>query len=819
MLADWGRIEGTPGEIAELQEQLAVFLTRPEVQGVLVDVGADARVAAATAQADQFAPCPYAKNLAAEAIRDIVQAYRAVNPLEYVVIIGNDDVIPFFRHPDQALLASEKNYVPPVRDTTASKASLAQGYVLGQDAYGSVLAFSLKDDAYPLPDLAVGRLVETAAQASGMLTAYLSTANGTVATPSSGLVTGYDFLEDAARAVEGELEAGLNAQADTLIAPRNISPLDPASWTADDLATLLLGARHDIVFLAGHFSANSALAADYSTRLTTADLVASSTDFTNALVFSAGCHSGYNIVNAHGVPNVTGEPDWAQAFASKRATLIAGTGYQYGDTDFIEYSERLYREFSEQLRTGSGPVAVGKALVAAKQAYLAQVPQLRGIHEKALLEATLFGLPMLRFDLPGARLTPGNGPSIVGGLSGFAANPGATLGLQFADVALNPSLIEKSVQLSDVQSGAFVEATYLEGKDGVTGGPTEPVLPLETYNVSVPGQVLRGVGFRSGAYADLLDVTPLTGAATTEIRGVHSPFPIDIFYPVRLWNANYLDALTDPLGGDTLLMVTPAQFRSTAPGSSTGVLRRFDGLGLRLFYSNNVSVYGGGSQPALAAAPTIVSVDSALAGGSASFAIQTLANPAAGVQEVWISYTALTGPFAGQWQSLDLTRNALDSALWEGTLDLQGTPANEVRFIVQAVNGVGVVALDTNTGAYYVPGGIPSPTEPTVLALEQPAVSGPYGSQVSFSAVLTHLGAALPDQPVTFRLGPQNRLAFTDSRGPRERDAFAAGPAGPARDPRLVRRRRDLHRFYRRIAVQCHEAGDGVDPATGYCGD
>ena len=41
--------------------------------------------------------------------------------------------------------------------------------------------------------------------------------------------------------------------------------------------------------------------------------------------------------------------DWAQAFA-KRATLIAGTGYQYGDTDFLEYSERLYRDFARRLR-------------------------------------------------------------------------------------------------------------------------------------------------------------------------------------------------------------------------------------------------------------------------------------------------------------------------------------------------------------------------------------------------------------------------------------------------------------------------------------
>ncbi len=104
----------------------------------------------------------------------------------------------------------------------------------------------------------------------------------------------------------------------------------------------------------------------------TTDLISSTVDLTNTIIFSAGCHAGYNIVDSAAVPNVTLKPDWAEAFALKKATLIAGTGYQYGDTDFIKYSERIYLNFSQQLRSGTGPVAVGKALVAAKQAYLTE---------------------------------------------------------------------------------------------------------------------------------------------------------------------------------------------------------------------------------------------------------------------------------------------------------------------------------------------------------------------------------------------------------------------------------------------------------------
>ena len=158
----------------------------------------------------------------------------------------------------------------------------------------------------------------------------------------------------------------------------------------------LFGSRHDVIFLAGHFSANSALAADFKTSLLTTDLAASTTDFTNSIVFSAGCHSGYNLVDGDAIAGVTLPLDWAQAFARKKATLIAGTGYQYGDTDFVEYSERLYKQSSRgSCARATGRVRVGEALVKAKLAYLAATPDIRGLHEKALLQSALFGLPML----------------------------------------------------------------------------------------------------------------------------------------------------------------------------------------------------------------------------------------------------------------------------------------------------------------------------------------------------------------------------------------------------------------------------------------
>jgi hypothetical protein len=268
-----------------LRTKLAAFAQRSEVSGVVVDVAGDARVSALKKQAANNPACPFAVNLVAGEIKGIVDSYRA-NPLQYVVIVGNDAAIPFFRSPDESVLAQESGYVPPVQSNSKSQASLSLNFVLSQDAYGSSTALSLPSNDFPVPGLAVGRLVETAPEIAGVIDAYVAVDG--VIVPKSSLVTGYDFLAQAADAVKTELASGIGvagAPMDALITPDGVSPQDkrpfPAGpWTAGDLGGKLFGARHDVIFLAGHFSANSALAADFTTSLVTTDLAASTTDFT-----------------------------------------------------------------------------------------------------------------------------------------------------------------------------------------------------------------------------------------------------------------------------------------------------------------------------------------------------------------------------------------------------------------------------------------------------------------------------------------------------------------------------------------------------------
>ena len=766
VIEDTSRQPGGSTDVATLQTKLATFAGRPEVGGAVVDLAGPAysQIQQLNAQADSHPDCVYGKNLVASAIKNVVAAYRTTNPgLKYVVLIGGDKVIPFFRYPDQSLLGPESDYVPPVNMASASEASLRSNYVLGQDEYGAATSISQGAISFPVPDLPVGRLVETAAEESGMIDAYLATAAGVTPTPSTSLVTGYDFLADAATSVQGDLNAGTGQTGDALISPNNIAPT--AGWTATQLKSALLGSRHDLIFLAGHFSANNALAADFSTTINSTDLAASSVNLTNSIVFSAGCHSGYNIVDSDALAGVTQPLDWAQAFAQKKATLIAGTGYQYGDTDFIEYSERIYAEFAHQLRIGPNPdgtgaVSVGQALMRAKQVYLARTPDIRGLHQKALLEATLFGLPMLSVNLPTGRIPAASSGSIVPSTSGFSADPGQTLGLRSADLSISPATTAHSVTMTNLAGGPNLSATYYSGRDGVVTNPGEPAVPLQSENVSVSGQVLRGVGFRSGSFSDST-VIPLTGAPNTEIRGVHAAFSSTAFFPMRPWTINYFDALGSSAAA-TRLLVTPAQHRVATIGDTNATLRLYSQLGLRLFYSS----YTGDA--ALSAAPTMSGVSGVLNGATISFQARVVGNPAAGIQQVWVTYTGTSGTGTDTWQSIDLAQDATDSTLWTGSLTLPSTTAAaNLRFMIQAVNGVGLVSLDDNLGAYYAAAG-PSTMPPTAttLSLDSSApTTGVYGSVASVGATLTGGAGPLANEVVAFSIGATTRVATTDAYG------------------------------------------------------
>ena len=288
-----------------------------------------------------------------------------------------------------------------------------------------------------------------------------------------------------------------------------------------------------------------------------------------------------------------------------------------------------------------------------------------------------------------------------------------------------------------------------------------------------PSLVLRGVGFRGGSFADIDDIIPLTGAPTNELRGVHVPFVSPVFFPMRSWTVNYFGALGG--NGTTSLLVTPAQHRAKDIALGTSTLRKYSNLDVRLFYSGNL-----GSppyptapppenqlgNPALSDAPTIVSVLALPAGAGVEFTAKVVGDPKAAIHEVWVTYTS---DGVNSWQSLDLRQcvaplagacTVEDSHTWKGTLS---TVPTNLRYVVQAVNGFGLVTLDDNLGVYYGLGG--SAQAPTTVTLLSTPPSATFGDTKPVTVNLKSGGTNLDQKNVIVSIGGAARVGTTDSAG------------------------------------------------------
>jgi hypothetical protein len=174
--------------------------------------------------------------------------------------------------------------------------------------------------------------------------------------------------------------------------------------------------------------------------------------------------------------------------------------------------------------------------------------------------------------------------------------------------------------------------------------------------------------------------------------------------------------------------------------------------------------------PGISAAPSISNVGdqiTALTPGhfQVQFLIRMTGDPAAGMQEVWITYTDLTASLPRAWQPVDLLQDAADSTLWKGTLNTDHPES--IRYSVTAANGVGLTTQDTKLGFFYTPR--QQNQQPDLTTLTIGPVGSPlrYADAVSLSATLTKTrnSESLPSQVVTFGFGSQRVQAVTDASG------------------------------------------------------
>ncbi len=358
---------------------------------------------------------------------ELLATYTGV---EYIVLVGDDRIIPMARIQDKTMLP-EATYTDPVDgDLTAGGTSVGQA--LAQDRYLSddllavtspvnlpLTSTTLARGGF-LPDLAIGRLVENPDEIIKTIASFISQDGvldlGEVAdtTTHKVLVTGYDFLVDSASLTRERWQRALGVPID----PDAEEPVDGQLISYDwgvptiDLRRDLLrqhlsgnsGERYAINNLNGHathFEVGVPGAAGHDIQgLSGGEIYGPhlcgsepGIDLTGAVAYAVGCHGGLPVAGSC-IDDPDHSLDLPQTMMARGVlAYVANSGYGWGLKHGIGQSERLIEIFTEDLIAG-GTIKIGDAIVRSKLRYFLELPGFDVYDEKTLLQWTLFGLPM-----------------------------------------------------------------------------------------------------------------------------------------------------------------------------------------------------------------------------------------------------------------------------------------------------------------------------------------------------------------------------------------------------------------------------------------
>ncbi len=196
------RIENSyPGNSETLGEKLSELARHTKINGFVLNLNLVEEIRNAYTNWDGEPTNQTKANLLAEEIRDYIldQINNIFTNARYIIIVGDDKQIPFYRIQDNTSIYAESEYISEVglnTETTIGSA-LNQGYFLTDNFYGELEPETTNEFTIYLNDFSVGRLVETPEQMTGVINSYLA-ADGQVNLKSSTdevLIKGLQNLE------------------------------------------------------------------------------------------------------------------------------------------------------------------------------------------------------------------------------------------------------------------------------------------------------------------------------------------------------------------------------------------------------------------------------------------------------------------------------------------------------------------------------------------------------------------------------------------------------------------------------------------------
>ncbi|WP_436794333.1 CARDB domain-containing protein [Actinospongicola halichondriae] len=691
------RFDGA-GTQSVLDQIDAVDAADVDVNGLVVPVGADPEVAAAYAAWDADRCSPAAANRVAFEIRDLVMDYRDQVDIDHIVVIGDDDQIPFTRLRDDAAIGNERTFVSAIvaemgiadvdgdpsnglqpANGTPLTSALLQGLFLADTPMASSQAAEWLDAAYWLPDAAIGRLVgepETMVEAMQQFIESDGELDPTVLDPTATAVTGYDHLADGAEAVADALDANLTPSARRLISE------DHSRSDIEDLLTFDADDRDAVVSLNGHSDQSRFLPALGNSTGEQDDLL-EATDLgglpLGSLVLSMGCHFGLDLPTP-----ANGEiVDWADAVAANQGILLADTGYNYGDTETVGAGELYMQVFAQHL---DGTSSVGEAASATVTELFARDKGQSSEVFKSIQGVVTYGLPMYRIHTSDEATAP-TIPESAPATTDTAAT--ADLDVHLTVLEGTQSCPPGETCLRRVASGRGDGEYYTaEGPDSfgtvtAAGEPIGPRLSIDVSHLVPPGHRAHGATVRSRTTGvDLADFDPVFASpALRDHAGSTEPQASDTVYPLRT-----VEVDTDVTSGRTYLTVLPWAFRATGEddaGRIVGNLRLDSELTIRLMTSTD----DGFARPG-------VETWSARRQGS-GVAFDVAVRPGDGEPAVGVS--ALYRDQFGTWRRSDLVTGD-GGTTWAGVGPLPGTDDTPIEVAIDVWTASGNHAHSANKG-------------------------------------------------------------------------------------------------------------------------
>jgi len=713
ILWDSGRIENAYGTAAKdaLALKLGELADHNKVSGVVRDLALDGVVQQAytcwdscyPGPCDTNPPCDTSgpqerANAVADAIRDYLydpatgQISTTYTNARYLILVGDDMQIPFYRMQDGTSIHAESQYPGEVglNTSTTVGSAIAAGYFLSDNFYAELAPeasnLSTGDGSVYLNDLAIGRLVETPDQIKTTVNTFLAR-DGQVNLTEAGdrvLVTGFDFFYDSACAIE-QVFAAQETTDELLDDPEDLALVcGDVTYTKTSLGNQVFSTPpHKLSVINTHAHHFGWAASDLSV-LTTTDMTTAPYDAKNlagTIIYSSGCHSGLPVPAADSNPL-----DLPETLMAKQVmAYIGNTGYGWGITFGRGLTEKLMEKVSDEiLRVDS--LSIGNALAQAKRQYYLESRRYDQFDEKVMHEMTLFGIPntLIVTDLaknPAKETLPAPDGPDQGCAEGIclsktlktisetrAIPPGMT------ELALNFTFGAETYHKVTTTAGDYYE---LNGRSSGEVGDT--LQPHFVYDSQLSGTNAHGVIFSGGNYTPEVSFTPVVGVPqATHITYPQGPLPlVSTFTPCVRVTYGSGGSSQKAVGeqGYTSMVVHTGYFEESI---TTQV--RFDDLQMTIYYSNASDV----------TPPSITDPGPegfhTLDGLLANFTVNV--SDASGVYRVLVTYNDYR---TTDWKSLELSDNGVN---WQGTLSLKGS----IRYFVQAIDAAGNVGLLSLTG-------------------------------------------------------------------------------------------------------------------------